>query len=186
MQMKRRMGTMKKAVLGFFCALAVMWASPVLATGNYADPEGHFVVDVPDGWKVQHEKGTNFYEITDGSDSFLVSYLPGKRQLEELYDLALSMLRTSLTGGQENGELKQAMETRQGPSQAGTPVKVGGYAGEVSYGGVAVTMYGYAVVLPLGEGGITIVSAMDEDVFRKVSDPAMAMFFSVRESPEGQ
>lgn len=176
---------MKSMVVVFACVFGAVVGPPVCAATDYNDPEGHFVIAVPDGWEVRHETGANYYEITDGEDSFLISYLPGQQDLDGLYDLARSTLQTSLNGGQENGKVEEVQAVRQVKTEDGTLVKVGGYSGGFSYGGTAITMYGYAAASSLKEGGITVISAMDEEVFRGVSEQAMAMFGSIR-NPKGE
>jgi hypothetical protein len=155
-------------VIALIAGLAVRTATA------FEDPKGRFSIDLPEGWQLAPQTEDTVFVFQGEGSSVIVQYLPTIGEAEALFANGMTMLKDSGLPNASPAEEIRDLEVN------GNEARLGFFSDEVAYGGVTVQLYGLLGSVALNEGGLYLLSILNDTTRETIRAKAERAFHSIR------
>lgn len=128
----------------FLCITA--FDTTVHATNTFEDPMGRFVIDLPEGWKLEPQT-VYVFKGTLNSNSIIMEYLENSKSAASAFNSGINSLKGA---GLPNAS---AVREVTDLSINANPARWGVYSDELTYGSAKVLLYGLLGAVSLEKRG---------------------------------
>lgn len=154
--------------------MALIAAVVARPAGAFEDPKGRFSIDLPEGWQLAPQTDDSVFVFQGEGSSIIIQYLPTTGGAETLFANGMAMLKASGLPNASAAEATRDLEVN------GNPARLGFFSDEVAYGGVKVQLYGLLGSVALNQGGLYLLSILNDATRKTIRAKAERSFQSIR------
>jgi hypothetical protein len=154
--------------------IALIAGLVVRPAGAFEDPKERFSIDLPEGWQLAPQADDSVFVFQGEGSSIIIQYLPTTGEADTLFANGMTMLQGSGLPNASPAEEIQDLEVN------GNPARLGFFSDEVAYGGVKVKLYGLLGSVALNQGGLYLLSILNDTTRKTIRAKAEQSFRSIR------
>ena len=164
-----------RATLGCVALASLLLCLPVSAQNTFEELNGFFMLDLPQGWKLQPQQFPVLFQFKgDGTEIIIMYFEADATDRAALFGDAVDNFKNSMPNGAPLGEIVDI-------TLNGNPARWAIYRGTTTYQNIEVGMIGYLGSVILENGGLYYFALVSELSKAEWEEPLTRSFHSIRE-----
>ena len=164
-----------RATLGCVALASLLLCLPVSAQNTFEELNGFFMLDLPQGWKLQPQQFPVLFQFKgDGTEIIIMYFEADATDRAALFGDAVDNFKNSMPNGAPLGEIVDI-------TLNGNPARWAIYRGTTTYQNIEVGMIGYLGSVVLENGGLYYFALVSELSNAEWEDALTKSFHSIRE-----